>query len=317
MKRWIPLLLALALLLSLTGCSGSAKADAAVPQAAADYNSNGVSGGSLYDGYEYEMAEEAAEIPSPNATADGQKLIRKVYLNAETEDYYGFMEALQQDVAALGGYFEQIEARTSGNYPSANLTIRVPAARLDELTQKVDGFSNITYRSETQQNVTLQYVDNEARIKALETEQERLLELLEKGDNLTDILEIENRLSEVRYQLESAASTLRALANQVDYATVTLDVRQVEVFTPVEQPGYWENIGSGFKSSLQSIGSFFKNLFSGLIIGLPYLLLLLVLPAVIVLLIIRRYRKKHPKVKRTPAQNPAAVQAPAQQPPVE
>ena len=306
MKRWIPLFLILSLLLCLSGCAKAAVSMNAAKEDAAAYEANGAA---LYDGGAYDSYENAdMDVPSQSSSSssasEGQKLIRKVHINAETEDYYGFMDTLQKDVSALGGYFEQIEARTSGSHPSASLTIRVPADRLDELTEKVGGIGNITYRTESQQNVTLQYVDTEARIKALQTEQERLLELLERGDSLTDILEIEDRLSEVRYQLESAASSLRALANQVDYATVTLEVREVEVYTPVEQPGYWENIGSGFKSSLQSIGSFFKDLFSGLIIGLPYLLLLVVLPVVIVLLIVRRIKRRRKTGKANPAPAP-------------
>ena len=52
-------------------------------------------------------------------------------------------------------------------------------------------------------DVTLRYVDVDSHKKALETEQERLLALLEKAENVEDIITIENRLSDVRYELEN------------------------------------------------------------------------------------------------------------------
>lgn len=303
MKRFVPILLICLLLLALVGCSGSADWKESDDYA---YAETAAPAAGLYEGYAAEEAYEPTEASASGSSpvAEGQKLIRRVYLTAETEDYYAFMDQLSATVASLGGYMEQVEARTSGSQPSASLTVRVPADRLDALTAQVDGYSNITYRSESQQNVTLQYADTESRILALRTEQTRLLELLEQAEDLEQVLMIEDRLTEVRYQLESNESSLRALANQVDYATVTLDVRQVEVFTPVEQKGYWENAGSGFVGSLESIGNFFKNLLSGLIIGLPYLILLIVLPLVIVLLILRAHKRKKAAAK-TPAATPA------------
>ena len=63
-------------------------------------------------------------------------------------------------------------------------------------------------------DVTLRYVDVDSHKKALETEQERLLALLEKAENVEDIITIENRLSDVRYELENYESQIRLLDNQ-------------------------------------------------------------------------------------------------------
>ena len=66
------------------------------------------------------------------------------------------------------------------------------------------------------ENVTLQYVSTESRVKALETEQTRLLELLENAETMEDLLTIEARLTDVRWELENYASQLRVLDNQVN-----------------------------------------------------------------------------------------------------
>ena len=61
-----------------------------------------------------------------------------------------------------------------------------------------------------------------------------ILELLEKAGTVEDIITIEGRLSEVRYQLEAYASQLRTFDNQVDYSTVHINISEVERETKVE-----------------------------------------------------------------------------------
>ena len=68
--------------------------------------------------------------------------------------------------------------------------------------------------------------------KALETEQDRLLELMEQAETTEDLLAIESRLTDVRYQLESAASQLKLYDSLVSYSTVYLTVEEVQKLTP-------------------------------------------------------------------------------------
>ena len=64
------------------------------------------------------------------------------------------------------------------------LTLRIPADRLDEFVTVVSGLGNVTSQNESVQDVTLQYVDVESHIEALETEQTRLLELMEQAESM-------------------------------------------------------------------------------------------------------------------------------------
>ena len=311
MKRVLAIVLTLLVCLSFVACGANSAAPKAEYDAAYEAPAEG------YYGQSY--AETAAAQAPGEAQTDltqGRKLIRTVRLSAETEDYTAFMDGLKARVDQCGGYLESVDASTSGSRPSASVTIRVPANRLNEMSDAIAQSTNILHRSESQEDVTLQYVDTESRVSALRTEQERLNELLAKAETLDDILSIEDRMAEVRYQLESAESRLRVLANQVDFATIYLDVRQVEVYTPVVEEGFWEHIGHGFVASLNEVWSFLKDLFSSIIIGLPYLLLV----ALVVLIIILIGRKVHKKnkarreaalVRMTPA---PSLARPAQEP---
>ena len=264
--------------------------------------------GVQYDRTESPMEDASTELKTDSAaglTAPAQsdrKLIRTVSMDAETENYDTLITALEEKLTALGGY---TESRQTGTYGStrrwSSMTIRIPADNLSAFVTHVSKNANVLSTSEETKDVTLQYVDTESKITALETEQARLLELLAGAQNLSEILEIEARLSDVTYELERYASQKRSYDNQITYATVRLTVEEVEVLTPVEEPSVFDRIRTGFTSSLHGVSDGLVNLFVLLVAGSPYLL---VYGAVIgaILAISSRIRKR--KQKKAPPADP-------------
>ena len=294
------LLLAGALLLS--GCSGKgASADSSAAQdtaaatwetgTAADTNTTaaaaeagwGMDGGGMAEEMavaEAASAEEAGMEPGgadilDESAAQGRKLIKRVDASVETRDFDGFLAALEQQVEQMGGYVQRAEASgDSYRYESqryAYYTVRIPADSLDRFMDQVGSLGNITYRAEEEEDITLQYVDTQSRKEALEIQQERLLLLLEQAETVEDMITIETRLSEVRYELESYSSQLLTFDNQVDYATVYLDIQEVERETPAAAQSDWERIKVGFAESLYDVAAGIKNFAVGVVIDLPYL----------------------------------------------
>ena len=290
-KRLFALLL---VVLLLTGC-GAKSMDAA----------NGAAAAQVEEVY-YEAADSISLNTSASASESGnveQKLIKRVSMNAETEDLDALLAQLSQKISDLGGYVEYQElyngsAYSSYRYRSANLTIRIPAARLGEFTEQVQGVSNVVSYNESQDDVTLTYVDTESRMNALKVEEERLLELLSKAENMSDLLEIEARLTDVRYELESTTSQLRVLENQVSYATVELNIDQVKVYTEVEEQTVWQRIGSGFQKNLRGIGDDLVDFFVWVVTYSPQLLFWVLVIAGAVFLLRRKLRNSR-KQKQT------------------
>ena len=198
----------IALCLGLTACGASAaggknEAETVMETAAAAGDTQGetvTEGG--------DSLTSPASLSSPQTA--GRKLIRNVDLWAETEDFEGLLRSIHEQVASLSGYVEQSDVSGSSiqrdSRPSrrhASITARIPADQLDSFLQVVEDQANVTERSETATDVTLQYSDLESRKKTLTTEQERIWALLEKADTLEAVIALEERLSEIRYQLES------------------------------------------------------------------------------------------------------------------
>ena len=292
-KKFLALFLA-TLLFVLSGC-GTAVSD---NKAALDRE----------ESYSYGTSNDSLDVPSKSTAGSlptDRKLIRTANMEAETDDLDALMAYLDQRISQLGGYVEARQIRNMTTYRSGELTVRIPAERMDEFTGNVAEKANVTYRSEDVDDITLTYVDTQSRVKALETEQTRLLELLEKAENMSDILAIESKLAEVRGDLESVTSQLRLYDNQVDYATVRLTVTQVTEYTVVEEQTVWERISTGFVSNLKNMANGVVDFFVFLIVCLPLLIPVAVI-AVIVILIVRRRKKKNAKKTPPPPMPPKA-----------
>ena len=269
--------------------------------------SGGNSGGfNRYEGDSGMLTDQ--EKPSAETVIpENQKLIQKYWINAETEDMTPLLEQVNQKISQLGGYIEAQNIQNGSlynnhRYRSAELTIRIPAEKLGSFVDQISEFSNIVSTNKTVEDVTLNYVATESRMISLQTELDRLVELLAMAQNLEEVLTIEDRLTDVRTELEQVTSTLKLYENQVTYGTIYLSIDEVREYTVVEEPQtVWERIGTGFVENLQNVGNFFVELFVFLIVGLPYLLLIGGICAIVIVIFRLHKKKKQNKRSNPPA----------------
>ena len=285
-KRFLAIGLTVLLIATLFSGCGAASYDSAPKESASSID--------------HESLTDSASGNTESIAPPGQKLIRTLYLNAETEDMDAIVPGIEEKTAELGGYIEGREvyngsAYGGSRYRHASLTIRIPAEKLDAFVNHVADASNITSNRETTEDVTLSYVATESRVKALETEQTRLLELLAKAETMEDLLLIESRLTEVRTELEEVTSQLRLYDNLVNYGTIYLELEEVVEYTEPRPDTVWSRIGKGFVKSLKGVGNFFVELFVFLIVASPYLALIAVIVFAIIFLIKRKKKKKAAK----------------------
>ena len=303
-KKILTAVMAAALLLGLLGGCGSKNLSLDADTARSDLYADG---GISYEtamaapaamsgaGSNAESAADTASIPLP----ENRKWVITMSLTAETENLTDAMGLLAEKIQESGGYVESQSisgtAVNSGRSPSAYITVRVPAEQLDSFVEDVSGMTNVVSSSRYVEDITLSYTDTEGRVKALQTEEARLLELMEQAETMSDLLEIEERLTEVRYQLENYTSTLRLYDNQVDYATLDLTLREVEKFTPPEKQGFWQKVTSGLADSIVDLGQGIVDFVAWVLIELPYLVLVGLLGWLTVFLTRRSIKKRRAK----------------------
>ena len=245
----------------------------------------------------------------------GRLLIRTVTMAAETKEFESARQSIEDKVKELGGYIENSGVSGTGKTGSlrrANFRIRVPADKLDELISTVGSGCTVTSTSESTSDVTLNYVDTKAKLESLRVEQKQLTELLGQAKDLDSIIVLQNRLTEVRYQIESAESTLRVLENQVSYATLSLNIREVMEIKPQEAPHvdtYGEKVAKTFKQSLHNIGEFFKGLFLVLVAVSPVLVPMIVITVIGIIIIVTSVKKSRKKRAAALAAQQARYQA--------
>lgn len=236
----------------------------------------------------------AGEGSAPQSQDSARKLIKIVDISLETEGFDALVPDIQTQVEALGGYIERIVVYDVDNYTvdgsskarrEASMTARIPKEKLEGFLSHVGERGNVTYHAERVEDVTLQYVDLDSRKKALLTEQERLLALLEKAETVEDLIAIESRLSEVRYQIESMVSQLRTYDNQIDYSTVNLTIGEVRRYSATESDGILTRIGKGFRKSAVDLVYGLRDFAVGILIDLPYIFFWLTVLVVALLLL--------------------------------
>ncbi len=224
-----------------------------------------------------EESFETSQAETPRDTT--RKLITTMNISAETDDMDALLAHVDSRVSSLGGYIESSDI-SNGSYRSysdkrtryryANLTIRIPAGNLSEFINDVQENTNITNQSKNIEDVTLTYTDLESHKRMLKTEEERLLDFMEQAETIEDMIAVESRLTEVQYQLDSMESQLRTYDNRINYSTVYLNIEEVVEFTVTEEPkSMWEEIGTGFTESFDTVKEGLRDFFVWFVSHLP------------------------------------------------
>ena len=336
MKRTIALLTAIFLCPCLFGCGRSADYSAAAytEEAAYDYYTedyyyddyDSVGLWSSNGTYDAEEAAPSATLPeqetsgTPSAAdstaVDSSKIIYTCTATVETYDFDQTCAAVDKLIATYGGFLESssVSGNSYGSSSSryASYTIRIPRQYFSTVTDGLSELGNVPSRTIEAENITSEYRDTESRLATYRTEEERLLAMLEKAETVEDMLNIEDRLATVRYNIESLTGTLQGWDSLVSYSTLYLSVREVKTYTVTEEPGYWESVKIAFRNSLNAIAGFFTGLLRWFIGALPILVLLAAVVWVLVFLVrraLRRRRAASPKAPKAPVA-PAAPAAP-------
>ena len=329
-KRISAFLLALMMTLSLCACSSARKNSSGQAYSTPGEMSYSSSYNSYSDAA-YEMAYEEAPMPMPDydtglgmsvaataaktgsnssaAPAEGEeaaenpdKIIYSSDVTVETTQFDETIAKVSGLVDQYGGWIESSSVSGSNYYQKsrgnastrdASYTLRIPSARFQALMDSLSELGNIPYSHIYTENVTSQYYDAQAHLKAYQTQENRLLEMMELAETVEDVIIIEDRLTELRYQIESLQSNLRNWDRRVTYSTVYLSVKEVREYTPEEKvnPTYGEELAQALKEGLYNAGQFLKDLLVFRVEVLPVLIILIPVIWLIVWLLKKLVRK--------------------------
>ena len=246
--------------------------------------------------YETEVAVEESDIPlldSKEGAADfvadseqeiEQKIIKESNLRYETQD---LQKTYQQVTAAIKKHNAYLQNDTEGkDYNSLyrNLTVRIPNANFDAFLADIGkGVAYFDRKEISAKDVTAEFIDIEARLKAKKTLEERYLALLQKANKVSEILEIEKELSIIREEIEAKEGQLKYLQNRVSLSTVNIEFYKNVAQSDDATVSYGAKMWNAVKSGWNGISSFFI----GLLHIWPFILILVAL-----IFVIKRQLKK-------------------------
>lgn len=190
----------------------------------------------------------------------GRQVILNVNLTLECAEV---AKARDQAIAAAqsaGGFVEALNYWTDGQgQTAANLTLRVPSASVTAVLEQLRPLGHVLNEQAARVDVTAQHIDLTARLDNLRLQEQQLLTLLGKAENLGDIFAIQNELSRVRTEIETYEAQLRALDEQVSLSTVYLYLQPTGA-GPAPGSTFWERLVDAFVNSLKWLGRLAEQL---------------------------------------------------------
>ena len=245
---------------------------------------------------ESEMAGDSGSAPmgAENSVAydaaSDVKLIYRADVRLQTTEFDDSVEAIRALVDSVGGYFESSEISngsyfSDSNYKSGYYTIRVPQAKYREFLDSLQGDNYVVYMNESVEDIGLEYFETEGRLETLRIKQQRLQDLMKDAHDMSDIIDLENALSDTEYQIEMYSSTLNRYDSLVGYSTITVTLEKVSRYDDSidRDESFFARLGESLRDGAQS----FLDALDCLANWIVYNLITLIIIVVIVVIAIK------------------------------
>ena len=320
MKRHLSFILLICMLAMLiSGCGGSINDTAVSVPYEAEYGGARQAQNSTTAISKGEIAEDLADVKAtanvaePSVTGATYNIAQKVIftgtIRLETLDFEKSRKEIFDYIDSIGGFVQNSSIDGGGiNYKglkSGEFVFRIPKQKYNGVFTDMGKFGTVVSQQSSGEDITERYFDNEARVKSLTIQEERLLDLLKKATKMEDIISLEKELQRVRYDIENLTGTLKKWDGLVEYSTITLELREVEQIKspePQKKNGLLSRMSYGFKSSADGMLELAQGLLVFLVASIPVVVPIAAFVLIVFLLVKRSIRRGNLK-RQTNAQN--------------
>ena len=206
------------------------------------------------------QAKEYSPVGEQSRVDTAKKIIKDGDISFETNDIAATRKKILSSLKKLNGYVVEDKETTDNeeNRKDYNLNVRIPAKSFDLLLDFVASAADkIDSKNISITDVTTRYIDINTRLNNKKLLENRYQDLLKKATKISDLLEIENKLTEIRSDIESAQGQLNYLSRQVAYSSLAITF-YTKQFIKTDKP---ISFGYKFKKSLDRGWIFLQNLF--------------------------------------------------------
>ncbi|MCP2318908.1 protein of unknown function (DUF4349) [Nocardia amikacinitolerans] len=297
MRKLVVVCVALLGLALLVGCGDDDRADSGGSQA-----KTGASAPVSPPGF-----REQAPTPGDSRGQDTDTVDRKEVVTGSIDitagDPIAAAAQVSDRVREAGG---RVDSRTEqpgtdDTEPSASLTVRVPADKTDAFVNGLGAIGTLTRVSTNRDDVTMQWEDLDARIKALQASVDRLRALITGAATTADLIAAEQALASRQGELDSLTAQKRRLDDQVALSTLTIEITTTDKDSDAGPSNFWDGIVAGWNSLVDWLKD--AVVFTGK--AIPWLGFLAIVGA-LVFAVVRLVRRR-----RRPTESPSSTAVPA------
>jgi hypothetical protein len=267
MKKPYILLLAGCLLTLYLSCAGNADRQIAYDGNAAPSTDAGAMPASDESvAQEAELANAAEPITTnnlANGTVISPKIIKNAEVNYQVNNYKAARQQIIETVKTFNGRIASENENNNNHTLSNTFVIRIASDRFDTLlTQLLKPAIYIQHKTITSNDITEQYVDIQARLKARKAVEERYTQLLKQAKTIKEIMDVEAQLRLIREDIDAAEGKLRYMDSRVSESTIDLSIYEQLPYTSQPEQGFWSRIMQAFVNGWRSLIEFIISLVS-------------------------------------------------------
>lgn len=225
-------------------------------------------------------------LASQNETE--QKIIKTSYLTFETKSVEKTFQQINSLVKKYKGIIQNDNTYKGNGNITRSLVVRIPTNQfntvIDSISKNIPVFDNKHIKLK---NVTEEFIDLEARLKAKKALENRYLQLLAKAKDVKDMLEIEREVAKIREEIEAKQGRLNYLENQVSLSTLNIEFYETVEFAKSKSKSYFSRVGNALNGGFSALGNFIL----GLLYLWPFILIITILGVFIRRKLKRRKKK--------------------------
>jgi len=210
-----------------------------------------------------------------NLSVIDRKIIKNGSITLSVKDLKKVEEQIYGMVEEYNGYILSSSTRNDDRFISSRIEVKIPSARFEEFFSRLKQIETVESDNIDTQDVTEEYIDLDARQKVLKAQEQRLLDIMSKAQNIEDLLKVEEQLGRIRTEIEQIQGRINYLNNATGYSTIAINIREQK---GVETAGgnFFGNVAFGFVNGWNIFFNILLKTVEALAWLSPYILILVI-----------------------------------------
>lgn len=240
--------------------------------------------------------QKADEVQSQSQATD-RKIIRNGNLIIEMDEPQDGLRKITSIAESLGGFvvtseFKQNDSRAVGK-PTQVVTIivRVPSHQFNAALEGIRPLGQVIQEKSEGQDVTEEYIDLEARIRTKKALEAQFMEIMKRASRVTEALEVQSQIADVRGEIESLEGRRRFLENRAALSTINITLQTSTPIVTATTSGFWHDVKQAFGDGVDAGASILGGLIRFFIVMIPVTLFILLPLFLIGRFLFRRIRR--------------------------